>query len=51
MTDRPPNNYSDYLQLGMLLACQQCESVERGLRPLHCERPLDEAARARHFGD
>ncbi len=29
-------NYRDYLQLGTLLACQQCESAKRG-RPAHDE--------------
>src|SRR4029450_11253287 len=32
--DRPPINYRDYLQLGTLLACQQCESAKRG-QPAH----------------
>jgi tryptophan 2,3-dioxygenase len=34
--DRPPINYRDYLQLGTLLACQQCESAKRG-QPAHDE--------------
>ena len=36
MTDRPPINYRDYLQLGTLLACQQCESAKRS-QPAHDE--------------
>src|SRR5919109_2688922 len=36
MTDRPPITYRDYLQLGTLLACQQCESAKRG-QPAHDE--------------
>jgi tryptophan 2,3-dioxygenase len=35
-TARPPVNYRDYLQLGTLLACQQCESARRG-QPAHDE--------------
>src|SRR5215510_3194918 len=34
--DRPPVNYRDYLQLGTLLSCQQCESAKRG-QPAHDE--------------
>jgi len=34
--DQPPVNYRDYLQLGTLLACQQCESARRG-QPAHDE--------------
>src|ERR1044071_3306011 len=34
--DRPPINYRDYLQLGTLLTCQQCESAKRG-QPAHDE--------------
>ena len=34
--DRASINYRDYLQLGTLLACQQCESARRG-QPAHDE--------------
>jgi tryptophan 2,3-dioxygenase len=34
--DRPPITYRDYLRLGTLLACQQCESARRG-QPAHDE--------------